>query len=308
MEQRVNYTLVGLFVVILGLASVALGYWLSFGERHKIYRTYLIYFEESVAGLTVDSPVKFNGVDVGYVKEIILNQDDPKEVQVMLRIEQGTPITEATEATLESQGITGIRFISLRVTAANSVPLRAKFKQKYPVINAKPSLMTELDKALRDAAANVKAMTMSFRRVFDDDENVKSIKLSLRHIAEFSGTLAKNSEEIDRSLKTLEALLTNAEKTSTQLPLITKKLEIGLDSFNHMSKSLQVTSEQVALTMKDGRVSMQQLSQQIFPSTQQLIARLDSMAANLEQVSKELQQDPSIILRGKVAKQRGPGE
>lgn len=61
MDPRVNYTLVGLFVVGLGVALAAVIIWLSGGTEDKVYQTYVAYVYESVAGLNPRAPVKYRG-------------------------------------------------------------------------------------------------------------------------------------------------------------------------------------------------------------------------------------------------------
>ena len=90
METKVSYTIVGAFVVVLSAAIVAGVLWISSGRAAgKNYDTYLAYFTESVSGLNRQAPVKYRGVDVGSVREIGLDPDDPQRVQLVLAIERG---------------------------------------------------------------------------------------------------------------------------------------------------------------------------------------------------------------------------
>ena len=61
---------------------------------------------ESVSGLNPNAPVTYRGVDVGKVREIAIDREDPARVRVLLDIEGGTPVKEDTVAILVSQGIT----------------------------------------------------------------------------------------------------------------------------------------------------------------------------------------------------------
>ena len=74
MENKVNYALVGGFVLLLGAALIAGVLWLaSGGGFQKKYDLYLALVGESVAGLNLNAPVKYRGVDVGKVREIQLD-------------------------------------------------------------------------------------------------------------------------------------------------------------------------------------------------------------------------------------------
>ena len=125
METNVNYTLVGAFVIILLASIIFVIIWLSSGLSLAQYSTYMIYMQESVAGLNVDAPVEYNGVDVGLVKEIELNRKNPQLVELTLGIKSNTPITMGTEAMLATRGITGITYIALKDKSADLRPLVA---------------------------------------------------------------------------------------------------------------------------------------------------------------------------------------
>jgi phospholipid/cholesterol/gamma-HCH transport system substrate-binding protein len=69
METKVNYAIVGAFVLVLGAALIAGILWLaSGGGFEKKYDFYLALVGESVAGLNLNAPVKYRGVDVGKVR------------------------------------------------------------------------------------------------------------------------------------------------------------------------------------------------------------------------------------------------
>ena len=93
METKVNFAVVGAFVLLLGTVLVAGALWLaSGGAFQKKYDVYQAVVNESVAGLNLNAPVKYNGVDVGKVKEIRLDSGSPERVILRFAIERGTPI------------------------------------------------------------------------------------------------------------------------------------------------------------------------------------------------------------------------
>ena len=76
MSEKIHYFRIGIFTVFT-LALLVFGLML-FGAG-KIFRDRAIpietYFTQSVQGLDIGSPVKFNGVKVGEVKEIVFAKD-----------------------------------------------------------------------------------------------------------------------------------------------------------------------------------------------------------------------------------------
>ena len=91
MEAKVNFVFVGVFVLVLSTALIAGVLWLSSGKYYrKSYDIYQTYMSESVAGLNLNAPVKYRGVDVGRVRTIALAPENVEQVQLTLDIERGT--------------------------------------------------------------------------------------------------------------------------------------------------------------------------------------------------------------------------
>ena len=101
------------------------------------YDRYYAFMRESVAGLSVNSTVKYRGVDVGRVKEIALSPENPEEVRLVLDIDRGTPIKTDTIAVLETQGLTGLATLNLTGGSRDAPPLQATEGQEYPVIKTR---------------------------------------------------------------------------------------------------------------------------------------------------------------------------
>lgn len=157
MEEKLNFTVVGLFVLVLGAALIGAVLWLSSGRAYgTAYETYRIYMKESVAGLNLNAPVLYRGVEVGRVRRIALAPDNPEEVEVTLAIATGTPIKVDTVAVLQTQGLTGIAYVDLTGGHRDSPPLRARAGEPDPVISTGPSLMVRLDASLIDAGRFLK--------------------------------------------------------------------------------------------------------------------------------------------------------
>jgi phospholipid/cholesterol/gamma-HCH transport system substrate-binding protein len=231
METEVNYTLVGGFVIFL-VISIILGIiWLSSGFSFDRYTTYAIYMQESVSGLNISSSVEYNGVEVGSVKNIELNQKDPKLVELLLSIKNNTPI-----------------------------------------IKTSPSLFVRLETALALVSKNFQKVTESIQAVLDK-ENILAIKNTIRHLDQVTQTLANNNYKLDSILK-------NTEKATRQFgPLLQSSMS-----------------------------TMKILEEQTLPSVSQLLSRLDQITLTLSQVSTEIKQNPSVLIRGKELGRLGPGE
>jgi len=307
MDTKVNYTIVGLFVILLGATLIVLILWLTSLKHSEVYNTYVVYMHEEVSGLNAQSPVRYNGVKVGYVRSIKLNPKDPQQVMLILKIQQGTPITTSTIATLMSEGITGLDYIGLKALTAEAPLLRAKPGEKYPVIPSEPSLLLKLSTALQEVTKTIGDLSTSISKVFDE-KNRRAISESLSNTAKITQTIAQNSANIDAIMHSMKKLLHNSEQASKDLPAVMKQLKDTLASVELVATHLSAAGNSVVLTMQDTRTAVKNVSQQLVPSTQQLLTQLNSMAGNLQQLSVELQHNPSILVRGKYPSPPGPGE
>lgn len=286
MEPKTNYTAVGVIVLILAASLLSALLWMSVGFERKTYKDYLVYIDESVHGLTEDSPVKFNGVKVGMVSDIQLDEHDPQKIQLLLKVESKVPITTSTHATLVTQGITGTTFLGLRATSATLAPLKKQKGQPYPIIPYEISSFNQI-------MENITSLSNSLKRVFDE-ENANHLKSTLTNLQQLSQTISDNNKNIDASLRDLPKIMDELKATVRQVGSMA----------NHMSEA----SDRVSKTMSAGKESIDAIRQQTLPEAATLMQHLDLIAANLEQVSAQMRQNPAVIIRGSAPATPGPGE
>ncbi len=286
MESKTNYTMVGFIVLFLvgGLITTCL--WLSVSFDQNKYSTYVVYLSEAVSGLTEDSIVKYNGVKIGEVGQIELSHFNPQHVKVYLKIIDGTPITTGTVATLITQGITGVTSIGLLATTPSLEPLQKKPGEMYPVIPYKASLFNKLEQNFDDISLGIQRMLTK--------ENAVYVHQSLENIQRLSDVFAKNQQNINQSLR--------------ELPILIHDLTTTVRVFKGMILDAKTASQQVTMTMKSGRNSINKISQQFIPPATEVMRRMEVIAANLEKVSAELRQNPAVIIRGQTLPKLGPGE
>lgn len=168
--------------------------WLaSGGAFQKQYDLYRAVSDESVAGLNLNAPVKYNGVEVGKVKEIRLDPDDPERVNLVFAIERGTPIKQDTLAVLNTQGLTGIAYVELSGGAKDSPPLRVVEGSPYPVIRTQPSLSARLENVLTTALAKLDSTSRSLDALLSE-ENRAAFGHALADIATVAHTFAARKD------------------------------------------------------------------------------------------------------------------
>jgi phospholipid/cholesterol/gamma-HCH transport system substrate-binding protein len=81
-----------------------------------------------VSGLALGDAVKFRGVEVGTVSSMALDPDNPRLVQVDVRLRKDTPVKTDTRASLKLKGITGVVYVELN----GGSPAAARLTQATP--------------------------------------------------------------------------------------------------------------------------------------------------------------------------------
>ena len=146
METDRHYFIEGLFIIGVSIAAALFFVWLA-NAGHRDDVLYRIHFAESVSGLALGDPVKYRGVDVGTVKAMALDTDDPSRVQVDVKLRKEAPVKTDTKATLKLRGITGTVFIELEGGSPGAQSLAAATPEgQIPEIpSEKSSLASILD-------------------------------------------------------------------------------------------------------------------------------------------------------------------
>src|SRR6476646_8548450 len=181
METRANFVLIGSFT--LAVIAAAFGFVMWFQSLHatKTRTPLRVIFEGPAAGLRNGGSVNFNGIRVGEVVSVKL--DNPRRVVALAMVANDTPIRKDTLVGLEFQGLTGVAAISLKggEETAPGVPLD---EDGVPMLTADPS-------ALQDATESIRATLQNVNRIVAD--NQESVKNSLRNLETFTAALARNS-------------------------------------------------------------------------------------------------------------------
>ncbi len=308
METKVNYAAVGAFVLVLATALIAAVLWLaSGGGTRQQVDLYLAVMEESVSGLNVNAPVKYNGVDVGMVRDIQLDPSAPQRVRLVFAIRRGAPIKEDTEAVLKTQGLTGIAYVELSGGTPGSPPLRATAAAELPLIRTKPSLSARLENVLTTVLVKLDATTTRLDAILSK-ENEVALSATLANLAAVSHTLAARKDTIDAGLLSAARTLDHSARLSAQLDAqlgpVVERVGRAADSINKMGQEAGSASTAVAAVGAD----LQRFGTQTLPGLQSLLSELQATSASLKRLAEQTQRQPSGLLFGRSPVPEGPGE
>jgi len=308
METKVNYALVGAFVLILSLAIVAGVLWVSAGgTKRKDYDTYLAYSNESVSGLNRQAPVKYKGVVVGAVQEIGLDPEDPQRVRLELAIERGVPIKEDTVAVLTLQGLTGIAFLDLEGGSKDSPLLAPSQPGAFPVIATRPSLFRRLDTQATALVADLTLTAKSINRLLDEDTRA-ALQRTIRDLDSVVHEIAGRSSLIDAALVDAAKTAENSARASEQLAELTRQIGLSAEAVTRAAERTAVAAEAVRATAADAKGGAQQLRADTLPELQRLLTDARAVTASLGRLAQELERSPNALVVGRDPMPPGPGE
>lgn len=320
MEPKPNYILVGVFVAILSAVVTVGVLWLGKTDYRGVYDRYEAHMRESVAGLSVNSTVKYRGVDVGRVKDIALSPDNPEEVRLTLDITRGTPIKIDTIAVLETQGLTGLATINLTGGSRDAPPLQALEGQEYPVIKTGPSLFFRLDEAIsrllseKGLSQLLADLDLAAKGAADalDEENRATLKQTIKDLSDVVQSVAAHKQQIEDSLKgaaqSADHLVKVTASLNEQVPVLLARINKSAAALGIMTEELAQTSKAVRSVVNESKPELQQFSRQTLPETALLVTELRQLAGALTRVARDLEREPESLVFGRTRPPRGPGE
>lgn len=308
METKVNYVWVGAFVLVLGAALVAGVLWLaSGGAWQKQYDVYQAVMEESVAGLNVNAPVKYNGVDVGKVQTITLDGANPKNVNLLFAIEHGTPIKEDTIAVLKTQGLTGIAYVELSGGSVASPVLQAQAGARYPTIRTSPSLSARLENVLSSVLAKLDSTSANLNAILSK-ENQTAFRNTLADVATLARTLAARKDSIDAGITDGARTLKNTAQASAELQALTQGLARSARAIEKMGNEVANTSVNAGKTIDGVGADVKRLSTDTLPELERLLGELSTLSRSLQLLTEQTRRDPRGLIFGNQTVPNGPGE
>jgi phospholipid/cholesterol/gamma-HCH transport system substrate-binding protein len=308
METKVNYALVGAFVLGLGALLVAGALWLaSGGAFQKQFDRYLAIEDESVAGLNLNAPVKFNGVDVGKVQGIQLDPANPARVRLIFAIERGTPIKVDTEAVLKTQGLTGIAYVELSGGTPDSALLRASEPGQYPLIRTKPSLSARLENVLTTVLTKLDRTSSHIDAILSD-ANQAAFSSALADIAAVSHTLAARRDTIDAGLANAARTFDHTARGTAQLGPVVAQIGNSAAAVETMANATAQASTNAGKTFDSVGADVQRFSAETLPELQRLLGELNVLSTSLRRLSEQTERNPTGLLFSRSPVPDGPGE
>jgi phospholipid/cholesterol/gamma-HCH transport system substrate-binding protein len=304
----VNYALVGAFVLVLSAVLIGAVLWLaSGGTLQKKFDLYLAIENESVAGLNLNAPVKYHGVDVGKVRQIKLDPDNPERVMLLFAIEHGTPVKEDTVAVLKTQGLTGIAYVELNGVTRDAPPLRASAGNQYPVIRTKPSLAARLENVLTTVLAKLDSTSNSIGALLSD-ENRASFTSALADISTVARTIAARKHTLDAGMASAARTFENTSRATAQLGPALDRIGRSADAVEKMGREVAFAGASAGKTVDAVGADVKRFTAETLPELERLLGEMSVLVASLRRLSEKIEGSPGGLLLGRRPVPPGPGE
>lgn len=322
MESRVNYTAVGIFIILFTLSMVAFAFWLGkYNEDERLYRRYKVYITESVSGLSPEAAVKFHGVDVGKVETIQINPRNSEEVELVLKIKKETPIKTDSTAVLKFYGVTGLAFIEI-IGGSRTASMLANGDDTTPIIPSSPSLIQRLDESLSNVAFKL-STTLERADQLLSDRNIENVSQSLEHLRSLTEQIDAYQSDVKKLISQTSHLEENATRSLDSMRVAADSVKTSSDNFNTMVQTkMAKTLESLESTSKQSHSLIQKLENTLdrgdydlrtiaAPSGNEISTLLEQtrlLTHEMEMTLQSLRESPSDILFKKSTLKPGPGE
>lgn len=315
MAKQANRKMIGGFVVVAVVilaASVAI---FGSGDLFKETREFVLYFEGSVKGLNVGSPVLYRGVEVGAVKNVILRsylKDLTSYIPIFIEVyperfevvENGKHVRDPEKiipklierglrAQLVTRSlITGQLAIEMNMHPNTPVLLR-NLDEDYLEIPTIPSALAKVSKSLEKLdLQEINARLISTLASADsllNNENIPIILNELKGVLQDARGLVRNvNNKVDPLADNLNNTITDARglvnHVDQEVKPIAGKAQSALDDIGklarHVDGKVDLLSKSVAEALKS--------ADSAFKSIDDLVGKRSPTRADLDNTLKEL--------------------
>jgi len=250
MKARASNLMIG-STTLAAIAAAFVGF-LGFQKIHGIAQRgpLRIVFEGSASGLRQGGNVNFDGVQVGEIKSLKL--DNPRKVVALAMVDNSAPIRKDTVVGLEFQGLTGVAAISLTGGAAAAPPVPLD-KDGIPTLTADLSEV----QSIRDTLHSVDRMLVG---------NQAMLKDTLSNFEIYTATLASKGDEIDSIIRKADGAFESFDGAMAKIDNLVPGLGSGsadelYDKVRTIRELAESFNKRSGAFMEEGRRSLLDISQ-----------------------------------------------
>ncbi len=298
METKANYFIVAVFTLAVALLAAGFFYWIGrYGDRRDT-STLEIRVPGSVTGLTVKSPVFFNGLKVGEVRRLFIDQSNPEAVIVQSEIVATTPITRSTVATLAFEILAGAARIELTGGKSYEPKLLEEAAKENTVahLDVDPRSLKTLVQTAQDWIERVDQATDVTEKYIEQTRG--PLLESVRNAKAFSEELASSTQTIDeygRRAQKLASTMHDARDVISRVNEASTKIDETLVRVdNQLSNDKDSTVSEIRGKLEDYQKQAKELD-----------TRLKAIAGNIDNLTGDkLRNAQKVISESRRAVER----
>jgi len=303
MYSKVNYTIVGIFVLLFGAGMVWFAFWLAKYGLQEEFDTYRLEMKESIAGLSNDAKVKLRGVNVGRVSKIQINPKNIEMVEILVEIEKGIPIKEDMVAHTQMFGVTGLLSIEIE-GGTNAAETLVPTKKYIPLIQTKPSLLSKLTNDLGGVSVKIEDLLNQSQKLLSD-HNIETIGNILDNTEKVTARATELEDKVLVSLEevnmTLKEFRVSMSKVTTDISDIKEVSVPTINTLKETSQNFSRIALKIEKSIDNGDYNFKKIMEPI-------LIDIDILLDQLNEMSRSLENNPSDLLFKSRESRRGPGE
>ncbi|MEX0779822.1 MAG: MlaD family protein [Balneolales bacterium] len=258
---------------------------------------------ERTDGINVGTSILMSGVKIGTVRRIRLTEAD--SVAVELNITYGGGIPKGSIASIESVDMIGNKAVAIRKsdrqeTIEDGGYIRGQYDE---------GIMGELRSYSEEIGPNVAESTESLSSLLQEIDIVmreggnQDIQQFLQHLnrttQNVDRVVSEKEQELTRAMNSLQNILDNVDTLSAghkeQLDSLFTNLETTGRELNSITTELNAVSAELGITMQ--KINNGEGSLGLFINDPSLYQNLDTLSYNMNQLIKEMNDDPRQFLK-----------
>ncbi|MHA3790630.1 MlaD family protein [Sphingomonas sp. YL-JM2C] len=295
MERHASYALVGIVSTALLIAAIVFVVWLGgtrFGSSDDPYR---IIFHGPVRGLSVGADVQFNGIKVGRIERIRLDERDPNRVVTDVILSHGTPVRTDSMASTEQQGISGVSIVQISAGTPARPLLREASSKRRPLIQSKPNALSSLLQGGGQVVQNAAEALDRVNRLLSDPN------------IEAAGALVRDLRLTTRELAANRAMFGHAASMLAKLDRAADDIQGAAASVRDIAQGdgrttvaeISATARELKAAVAEARVTIENINRQTgtigtttLPTVNATMQSLQETAESLDGLIREIRQNP----------------
>lgn len=309
MENRAYAIAVGLFTLLLGFALVFSFWWLA-GARQSTAE-YVVVSKLPVTGLSVESSVKFRGVEVGKVTKIALDAQTKTDILINIQIVESLQLSKEAYAELRMQGITGLAYVDLndvsttapRLKSGGHISLQPSVIDK--LVERGPVLISQIETLLKTSNEAADTANKFLDKI--DSEKLNKTLANLEHATDKLGPMLDSATTAANKISgmasennqlQLTQTLLSVQKTADDARPLLAELGDTAKEFKDMAREVKQGTNQLSAT----------LDSETLPQLHQLTQSLNRNMSHFGQFIDMLEDNPQSLIFGNPEAMPGPGE